>query len=154
MRFRAVLLLASLALGGCSKKIPTTDIDDTKDNRAVLAVVDAYRKAFDARDVKGIMALVSKSYYDDAGTSDPTDDVDYKSLSTVLADTFQKLPDVRLELGVTDIRVKGDEATVDLFYDAKYRVATPRHEITKRDSDVQRLVMKREGQDWKIATGL
>jgi len=154
MRMSAAILLASLSLVACSKKIPNTDIDDTKENRAVLGVVETYRKAFDAKDVKGIMAVVSPTYYDDAGTSDPTDDVDYKSLPQVLTETFLKLPDVKLELGVTDIRVKGDSATVELFYDAKYRISTPRHEIPKRDSDVQRLVMKLEGGGWKIVSGL
>ncbi|HVP68246.1 MAG TPA: nuclear transport factor 2 family protein [Anaeromyxobacteraceae bacterium] len=154
MRPIAAALLASLALAGCAKKIPNTDIDDSPENRQVIAVVDDYRKAFDARDVQGVMALVSKSYYDDAGTSDPTDDVDYRLLQQVLTETFQKLPDLKLEVGVTDIKIKGDTANVEMFYDARYRVATPRREIPKRDSDVQRLVLRREGDKWKIVTGL
>ncbi len=154
MRFSTIALLASLALAGCTRKIPNTDIEDSKDNRALISVVDAYRKAFDSKNVQGIMALVSKTYYDDAGTSDPSDDVDYRQLPQVLTETFVKLPDVKIELGVTDIKVKGDKADVELFYDAKYRVSTPRHEITKRDSDVQRLVMAREGDSWKIVSGL
>jgi len=154
MRFPVVALTAFVALAGCTRKIPNTDIEDSKDNRALIAVVDAYRKAFDAKNVQGIMALVSKTYYDDAGTSDPTDDVDYRLLPQVLTETFVKLPDVKIELGVTDIKVKGDKADVELFYDAKYRVSTPRHEIAKRDSDVQRLVMAREGDSWKIVSGL
>jgi len=154
MRFPVAALLAGLALAGCSKKIPNTDIDDTRENRELIALVDAYRKAFDARDVPGVMALVSKSYYDDAGTSDPSDDVDFRMLPQVLTETFLKLPDLKLEIGVTDIKIKGDTASVEMFYDARYRVATPRREIPKRDTDVQRLVLRREVDRWKIVSGL
>jgi ketosteroid isomerase-like protein len=154
MRFPAAALLAGLALAGCARKIPNTDIDDTRENRGLIAVVDDYRKAFVMRDVHGIMALVSRDYFDDAGTSDTSDDVDFRLLPQVLTETFQKLPDVKLEIGVTEIRVHGDKAAVDMFYDARYRVATPRREVPKRDTDVQRLVLKREGDQWKIVSGL
>ncbi len=146
--------LAALVLPACVKNLPNTDIRDTEDNRAIIGVVDAYRKAFDARDVQGVMALVSPSYYDDAGTVDASDDVDYKTLPVVLQETFSRLASVRIEMGITAINVTGDTANVDMFYDAKYRVATPRNEIPKRDTDVQRIVMKKEGGVWRIVTGL
>jgi ketosteroid isomerase-like protein len=146
--------LAALALSACVKNLPNTDIRDTEDNRAIIGVVDAYRKAFDARDVQGVMALVSPNYYDDAGTVDASDDVDYKMLPTVLQETFSRLAQVRIEMGITAINVSGDTANVDMFYDAKYRVATPRAEVPKRDTDVQRIVMKKEGGVWRIVTGI
>jgi ketosteroid isomerase-like protein len=147
--------LAVLALSACARNLPNTDIRDTEDNRAIIGVVDAYRKAFDARDVQGVMALVSPGYYDDAGTVDPSDDVDYKSLPGVLQETFSRLSQVRLEMGITAITlISLDTANVDMFYDAKYRVATPRADIPKRDTDVQRIVMKKEGGAWRIVTGL
>jgi hypothetical protein len=146
--------LAALALTACAKNLPNTDIRDTEDNRAIIGVVDAYRKAFDARDVQGVMVLVSPGYYDDAGTVDASDDVDYKSLPVVLQETFSRLSQVRLEMGITAITVMGDTANVDMFYDAKYRVATPRTDIPKRDTDVQRIVMKKEAGVWRIVTGL
>jgi len=43
---------------------------------------------------------------------------------------------------------------VELFYDALYKVATASAQVSKRDSDVQRLLLKREGQAWKIVSGL
>jgi hypothetical protein len=101
------------------------------------------------------MMLVSPRYYDDGGTIDASDDVDYKALPVVLQDTFQRIKDVRLEFGITNIEIVGDKAMVDLFYDAKYRITTPRAEIPKRDTDVQRLVFQRDAQGgWKIITGL
>jgi hypothetical protein len=155
MRFRSIAALAVLSLAACARNIPNTDIRDTEDNRALIAAVDAYRKAFDTRNLDGVMALVSPLYYDDAGTIDASDDVDYKSLPTVLQETFQKIAQVRLEFGITAIEIVGNKAMVDLFYDAKYRVTTPRAEIAKRDTDVQRLVFQRDDKgQWKIITGL
>jgi len=154
MRFLPPALLAAVALAGCVRNIPNTDIPDSLENRAVLQIVDEYRKAFDRRDVPGVMGLVSPDYFDDAGTSTKEDDVDYAHLPAVLTDTFARTTQVRLELGVTGIDVKGDRATVELFYDVRYRVTTPRREIPKRDSDVQRLILRRDGQSWRIASGL
>jgi hypothetical protein len=155
MRFRSIAALAALSLASCARNIPNTDIRDTEDNRALIAMVDSYRRAFDARNLDGVMVLVSPLYYDDAGTIDATDDIDYKALPGVLKDTFSRLSQVRLEFGITSIEIQGDKAMVDLFYDAKYRVTTPRAEIAKRDTDVQRLVFQRDGpKGWKIITGL
>jgi hypothetical protein len=152
--------LVALFLTACPRNIPNTDIKDNDDNRALISSVDAYRKAFDARNVDGVMALVSPLYYDDAGTIDAADDVDYKALPEVLRDTFLRISQVRIEFGITSIEVTGDKASVDLFYDAKYRVATPRAEIAKRDTDIQRLRYQRDGvgsdglPSWKIVSGL
>jgi hypothetical protein len=154
MRLAPAATLAVLALAGCVHNIPNTEIADTPDNRAIIQVVDQYRQAFDRRDVQGVMALVSPSYFDDAGTGDKADDVNYAELPRVLSETFSRLASMRLELGVTGINVKGSGATVDLFYDALYKINAGRSEISKRDSDVQRLLLRSDGISWKIVSGL
>jgi hypothetical protein len=154
MRLRSLAALGVLTLAACARNIPNTDIRDTEDNRAIIDVVDAYRKAFDTRNVDGVMALVSTTYYDDAGTLDASDDVDFINLPVVLKDTFARLSQVRLEFGITSIEVNGDKATAELFYDAKYRVSVGKSEVAKRDTDLQRLKFRKEGTAWKIVTGL
>src|SRR5574337_679603 len=134
-RHAAVLLLAASA---CARKIPGTEIDDTRDNRAIVAVIDAYRRAFEARDAAAAMALVSADYFDDAGTADASDDLDRAQLGRALPDTLARLPSVKLELAVNRIEVDGDKATAYLFHDSHYRVATARGEVAKRDSDLSR----------------
>ena len=71
MRFPSFVVLAALSLSACARNIPNTEILDTPDNRSVIALVDAYRKAFDTRNTDAVMALVSPAYYDDSGTVDP-----------------------------------------------------------------------------------
>jgi hypothetical protein len=154
MQFRFMILLAALSLAACARNIPGTDIAENPDNREIIAIVDAYRKAFDSRNLDGIMALVSPLYYDDAGTVTAEDDIDYKGLPQALKETFSRISQVRIEFGITAIAIAGDKANVDLFYDAKYRVTTPRAEIPRRDTDVQRLVLQRDGPGWKILSGL
>jgi ketosteroid isomerase-like protein len=154
MRIRFLAVLAALSAAACARNIPNTEIQDTPDNRAIIAVVDSYRKAFDSRNVEAVMALVSPNYYDDAGTIDASDDIDYRMLPQVLKDTFSRINQVRLEFGITDIIVNGDRAQADCFYDAKYRVLTPRSDIAKRDTDIQRILLQRQGTEWKIISGL
>ncbi|HEU4383801.1 MAG TPA: hypothetical protein VFR85_09900 [Anaeromyxobacteraceae bacterium] len=151
-RHAAVLLLAAAA--ACAKKIPGTEIDDTRDNRAIVAVIDAYRKALDARDSATALTLVSMDYFDDAGTAEATDDLDREALGKVLGETLARMPALKLELAVTRIDVDGDKASAYLYYDSRYRVATPRGEIPKRDSDLSRMTFRREGGFWRIASGL
>ncbi len=151
-RRHATLLF--LAAAACAHKIPGTEIDDTRDNRAVVEVIDAYRRAFEARDAAAALALVSADYFDDAGTAEPSDDLDRGQLAKALPETLARLPSVKLELAVTRVEVDGDKAAAYMFHDSRYRVATPRGEIAKRDSDLARMTFRREGGAWKIASGL
>lgn len=151
-RHAALLLLAAAA--ACAKKIPGTDIDDSRDNRAIVEVIDAYRKAIDGRDAAAAMTLVSRDYFDDAGTAEAVDDLDREQLGKALAETLSRTPAVKLELAVTRIDVDGDKASAYLYHDSRYRVATPRGEIAKRDSDLSRMTFRREDGFWRIASGL
>ncbi|BDG08696.1 nuclear transport factor 2 family protein [Anaeromyxobacter paludicola] len=148
-------LLVLLALGGCSpKRIPGTEIRDTADTREIVAVIDTYRKAVEAKDARAVMALVSPLYYDDAGTADPGDDMDYAQLERALPQDFDKLASVRLEIGVKQVTVEGDKATAEVFYDGKFRIVTPRGEVAKAEADVQRMRFHHEKSGWKFVSGL
>lgn len=148
-------LLVLLALSACAaKRIPGTDIRDDPDTRAIVAVIDDYRKAVEARDSRAVMALVSPLYFDDAGTADPSDDLDYAQLEKALPADFEKLAGVRLEIGVKQISVDGDKASAEVFYDGHFRVVTPRGEVAKTESDVQRMRFHHEKSGWKFVSGL
>jgi len=41
-----------------------------------------------------------------------------------------------------------------LFYEAHYRITTPKGEVPKQEQDVSRMVFAREGGAWKITSGL
>ena len=153
---RSVLALAALALStGCgAPRIPGTDIQDTADTRAVVAVIDAYRAAAERRDAPAIIALVSTKYFDDAGTPDPADDVDYEQLKRRIAADFTKIAAVRLDIGVKKIDVDGDRADAYVFYDEHYRITTKTGEVGKAASDVHRMRFVREHGVWRFVSGL
>jgi ketosteroid isomerase-like protein len=152
---RLLVALALLgAFAGCRRTIPDTDILDTADTRAVLAVIEQYRQAAERRDAAAVMDLVSKSYFDDGGTPDPTDDLDYGELAKAVAADYVRVPSTRLRLSVKQIEVRGERAVAFLFYEAHYRIATPRGEVPKQEQDVSRMAFAREGGAWRITSGL
>jgi len=147
--------LAVLALAACAgRRIPGTDIKDNADTRAVVAAIDAYRQAAERRDAGAVLALVSPKYFDDAGTPDPGDDVDYAQLKKRLTDDYQKVTAIRLEMGVKKIEVEGDRAAAYVFYDEHYRITTKAGEIAKQASDQHRMQLVRESGAWKFVSGL
>lgn len=146
---------ALLALSACSPRLlPGTEIPDSEDNRAVFGVVQAYKAAAERRDALGVLALVSESYFDDAGTPDPADDLDYAHLSKSLPGDLARVGGVRMDLAVTRIEVAGDRAAAYLRWDARYRVITRGGEVAKAQADVSRLQLAREKGAWKIVSGL
>jgi len=149
------LLLGSLALSACSaRRIPGTEIDDTPDARAIVELVERYRQAAERRDAATVLALASPKYFDEAGTADPGDDVDYAQLAQRLPEDYARLTAVRLEISVRRVQVDGDKATAEVLYDGRYRVVTRQGEIAKQASDVQRMALAREAGIWKFLSGL
>jgi len=148
-------LTSLLGLAACSPRLlPGTEIPDTADNRAVVGVVQAYKAAAERRDAAGVLALVSESYFDDAGTPDPADDLDYAGLARSLPGDLARVGGVRMDLGVTRIEVAGEKASAYLRWDARYRVMTRGGEVARAQADVSRLQLAREKGAWKITAGL
>ncbi len=119
-RWLAFLLLP--ALGCAAHKIPGTDIDETSDATAIIEVVGKYNTAIDAQDAAGILALVDTSFYDDAGTLTPEDDLDYAALKTKLPVMLLKFQDVRVKITVKALTVVGDKASLVYNYVITFRI--------------------------------
>jgi hypothetical protein len=147
-RWTPLLLLA--AVGCAAHKIPGTDIDETSDTNAIIEVVGKYNTAIDAQDAAGILALVDKSFYDDAGTLTPEDDLDYATLKTKLPVMLQKFQDVRVRITVKTLNVVGDKASLVYNYVITFRIG----QKVSTDSDIKRMDFKRVGGVWKIVKGV
>ena len=151
----ALLALAAALAAACSpKNIPGTEVESTRETRAVYAVVAQFREALEKRDVPGILALVAPGYYDTAGTPDPSDDLDRARLEASLKQDLPHADSVKLEFTVRRIEVDGDDALAEIFFDQYYRVKTPTVTVPRRDSDVQRLRLKKLDGQWKFVSGL
>lgn len=155
VRTAALASFSALALAACgTHRIPGTEIRDTPDARAIYGVIDAYRVASERREPESILSLVSPQYFDDAGTPDPGDDLDYSQLQRVLPERFQKVSAMRLGITVREIDVQGDRATANLFYDGHYRLTSTAGETAKAASDMSQMRFVRESGSWKIVSGL
>ena len=127
---RSVHLAAvSLALvTGCAHaKIPRTDIDDTEENRAILSVVEEYKRAVEALDTDAVLALVSPRFYEDNGNSDAADDYDYDGLRVGLSEDFKRTKALQLDVRVDAIEVEEEEgsAFAELYYQIRAHNAYP-----------------------------
>jgi hypothetical protein len=148
----ALVALAPLACG--VHRIPGTEIPDNSDTRAVVAAIEAYRQAAERRDAGAVLALVSQAYFDNAGTPDPSDDVDYDHLRLRLASDYQKITALRLDIKVKQVDVTDRKAIAYVIYDEYYRVLTNTGEVAKQASDQNRMRLVREGTAWHFVSGL
>lgn len=158
---RSILLAVGLvALAGCMKKIPGTEIDDTSDSRAILDVMTAYRSAVEQRNAQAIIDLADPAFRDDGGSSGPDDDLDYSTLYTSLATRFQRIEDVRLDMNVR--RMEFDEGTnaarVTYTYTLSFKMPTLSGR-TQTDTDIKQMLLKRSDENngkarWRIVSGI
>ena len=152
---RTALLAVALAAASCAPKlVPGTSFPDTPDTRAVLGVIQSYALALQQKDAPGILRLVSPRYFDDGGTADASDDLDYGALAETLPKTLGQVETVRLELVVRDLAIEGDTAAAEIFSDSWYRVSTPGGPAPRRDSDIHRMRLQRVNGEWKIVSGV
>lgn len=157
MRFNLVLGLLTVSLLGCGpRKIPGTDIDDTSETRAVLDVLQAYRRAVEKRDARAIVALTDESFRDDGGSATPDDDLDYRTLGAQLGDRFTKVADVRLDVTVRRVEFDDDAGRARVTYSYSMSFKMPDFSArTQSETDIKQMWLKRVGeQQWKITSGI
>lgn len=154
MKTIGLAILLALAAGCGARVLPGTDIQDTRDTRAIYDVISRWVKAMNDHDAGGVLAVVAPDYFDDAGTPDPADDLDRERLEKALVEDFARVDGSKLNVTIRRIDVEGDAANAELFYDSYYRVQTPAGAIPRRDSDVYRLRLKRVAGAWTIVAGL
>ncbi|MBN1205207.1 MAG: nuclear transport factor 2 family protein [Myxococcaceae bacterium] len=159
MNFRApcrallVLPLLLLASGCASRRIPGTEIADNEDSRAVLAVMERYRSALEAKDAKAILALVSEDFREDGGTETPEDDLTYANLGEHLNNLFQRLDNPKVELSVRRVEIQQDEGTAIYYWNASWRMPS----LTNRaqsDAELEQMLLKKVDGQWKIVSGI
>ena len=151
-----LLVLAPLA-GGCAKPrlLPGTKVPDTPVNRAVVGVVEKYRIAMERRDAAAILALVHPTYYDNSGTPEASDDLDFEGLKKLLVSRFKRTRKIRYRIEYQRVSYKGREAHVDTWIDATFVYDMPKaNPRWRRVTDYNRFTLIKEGKDWLFIRGL
>ena len=146
---------AVLLLVACSAhRIDGTDLADTRENREIFAVIQAYADALQRKDAAALLALVSPEYFDNAGTADPADDLDFARLEQTLPQDLEKLESLRVDVQVRRIGIDGDTAVAEIWSDGWYRIQTPQGVVPRRDQDLNRMKLVRRDGAWKIVSGM
>jgi len=162
MAVATVFALSLLGQSACTGRYMQGDvihseakIRNTSDNAEVVELVDTYRHAVEARDVDTLRSLVSRDYYENAGTTNTTDDdYGYEGLDNLFNILTHNVKETRLNLKVRDIRVYGDRADVvfEYAYTMLYTVGDTQRWQTERD--VNRFQLHKVDGVWLIVSGL
>ncbi|MEM9067387.1 MAG: hypothetical protein AAGE52_02745 [Myxococcota bacterium] len=146
LRF-ALVALALASSAGCASTIPNTTVDDTPENREVVAFVEQYRRAVEERDVRRLLEMASPLYLDDNGTPGGADDLDFDSLRAKLSAWRDRVMDVRYEIKYRRVTYDQAKIFVEFRYTASFRVATPGgSERWSRRLGDHRLILTREDE--------
>ena len=153
----AMLLSVFLVLPGCrGATIEQTEVPDTEENRILYAQVMAYRDAMERRDIEAIMALVSRNYYENAGTTDrDEDDYGYEELrDEVIPKLLDNVKVVQYRLLLRRIEVDSERAFVDYEYFYRFKFSEGGNDGWAQRNDFNRLEFLMENGTWKIVAGL
>jgi hypothetical protein len=150
------LSLVALAASACSREyIPNTDVDDTDFNRHVVEFCEDYRHAVERRNVGLLLKLANERYYEDGGTTDTDDDLDYAGLKEYLEGKFRDVKSIRYEVRYRNVsRGRNDEILVDYTYSASYKIPTPKGDVWRRKVADNRLELVSQGETFRILSGM
>lgn len=133
----------------------TATILDTTETREVLDVLWQYRQALVKKDFGALNRLVSDDYYENAGTTGTTaDDYNRADLDDIFEMMAQSAEGIRYKIKVQDVEVRGGRAHVDYEFDYAFKYRVGDAETWDAGSDVNRIVMAREGERWRIISGM
>lgn len=152
---RWFVLSAILAIvSGCTpKRFPGTDILDTPETRRLLELIHEYQAAVNAKDAEAVLKLVSPKFLDEGGTPDPADDLDFETLKKVLPERFAQMEKVKLQIDPRDVKIENDRGTVTYYYTINYRLPKLTRE-PQMESEIKQMVFVRDGEEWKILSGI
>lgn len=153
MRF---LLIFVLLACGCSKQyITNTDVEETEFNHRVIEFCEKYRRAVERRNIPLLLRLAHPTYYEDGGSIDTTDDLDYAGLQDYLLGRFKETRAIRYEIRYRNVAPgRKNSVLVDYTYSASYKIPTPDGEVWRRQVADNRLELIPEGESFRILAGM
>lgn len=153
---RNLLIVTVLLLLGCSKQyITNTDVEESDFNRRVIEFCEKYRRAVEHRNVAMLLKLAHPSYYEDGGSVDTSDDLDYAGLAQYLEGRFRQTRGIRYEIRYRGVSLgRKRKVFVDFTYSASYKIPTADGEVWRRRVADNRLELVPEGENFRIVAGM
>ncbi len=131
------------------------EIPDTTVNRQVLDVLAHYRRAIVNKDFGALKRLVSDDYYDNAGTTDTTqDDYSADKLPEIFELMAQHAEDIQYDVEVQNVDIRKDRAFVSYEFDYAYKYNIAGDSAWDAGVDVNRLELVQEDGKWRIISGM
>ena len=132
-----------------------SEIMDTTAHREILDVLAQYRKAVVKKDFGALKRLVAVGYYDNAGTTDTTeDDYDADALSTLYEMMARHAESIKYNVLVKDLEVDSNRAWIDYEYEYAYEYEVGDEVAWDAGVDVNRLELEAVDGRWRIVSGL
>jgi hypothetical protein len=149
-------LVPLMLLAGCSTTyIPNTDVEDTSENRKVIAFCEDYRHAVEDKDVGKLVSMASPRYFEEGGNTNPEDDIDFDGLKDFLTATFVKTSTIRYEIRYRKVSVAENKRIyVEFTYSASFRFPGLKSEEWRHTVADNRLELLPEGDGFKILAGM
>lgn len=157
-----VLGITLIGVTGCAGRYIQSDVVHTDakirnnpENRSVVDLVEVYQRSVETMDVATLKSLVSRDYYENAGTTHTTDDdYGFEGVERLFDMLAMHVEEARLSVKLRDVRVYGERADVifEYAYTMLYDVAGNQRWQTERD--VNRIQLQREDGEWRIVSGL
>ena len=121
---KLIFFLAAIlaVVSGCTPKfIPNTEVEDTEENRAIIAFCERYRHAVEDLNIGLLLSLVSPQYFDNSGTVTGDDDMDKAGLEVILKERFKAVESIRYEIRYRAVYTKNDVVMVEYTYTTSFR---------------------------------
>lgn len=151
----ALVLALGAATTGCNNStIPGTSVPDSIANREAVDFVEQYRHAVESREPAAILRLVSTEYFDDNGTPNSDDDIDYGTLQERLTAFSTSVLDVRYEMRYRRVEIYPHRTYVDVTYTSSFKLRTPDGDRWGRRVNDNRIELVREDGEFRIVSGL
>ncbi len=154
-----VSLLSVAALAGCSQQyLPNTDVAESDFNREVVEFCEKYRHAVELKNVSALLAMADPSYYEDGGTVDTADDIDFEGLKAYLEGEFKDTSSIRYEIRYRSVSEgRKDVIFVDYTYSASYKIPGGEEneaDAWRRKVADNRLELVHKGEQFKVLSGM
>jgi hypothetical protein len=148
-------LLALFGAGCATHYIPNTDVEDSSDNRKIIAFCEKYRRAVEDRNVPLLLSLASPAYFEDGGNVDPTDDMDFSELRGYLEGRFRDTRAIRYEIRYRRVRPgKAGHVLVEYTYTASYKIPGLKNDEWRHSVADNRLELVPDQDSFKILSGM
>jgi hypothetical protein len=150
-------MAVALSAAGCAHPnfFPGTTILRNDENQKIVDTVEQYRSRLTERNVEGLLVLASERYREDSGTPRSDDDYGYQGLRDILRNRLGHLKSIWYEIELRDIRVRDQQADVDVFLNGSFELASESSgDRYRRVNDYHRFVLERQGDNWKFLSGM